>query len=148
MSKRKLGNPRDSQRSKVYAAESEWLASYPRAARKLSKEQAQEFIHNLALRHRTSIPEIRINGHLKATLAQYHPTTQIISVAQGGTEALVVLHEFAHHGVLSKSRKPLAHHGPRFIKWYLSAVEGEWGKKAATSLKAIFVKHGVIAEGD
>lgn len=154
--------PRDSQRSRVYAAEEAWalrLDAARRGARRAvvggssltlpqelrfgSLEDAQRY----ADAHAVGLPPVRLRPRKGQAAAHYSPPDDVALPLPryGEPWALresVLLHELAHH--LAFHTYGTADHGPSYTTCMLDLVARALGEEAAFALRVDYGEHGVV----
>lgn len=138
---------RDTQRSKVYAAENKALKAF--AVPLATVPEMEKFVERVRKRAtlvRRYGPElarsIRVgDGRMRRRAAG---NAAGIYMPRWSRLNWIVLHELAHTLSIRKhGRQNIAGHGREFCAVYIDLVRYMIGKEAADALKASFVEHGV-----
>lgn len=142
--------PRDSQRSKVYAAErSVFSGGSHRPELLLTEAQLRRWLKTITTSTwwRRRHDEDRWPRHApylefgdRGGSAHYQPWTRTIRLRPGSMRRWVLLHELAHH---VSSNVNEAAHGWEFCAAYLALVRKWLGVEAERKLRAAFRTHGV-----
>lgn len=127
--------PRDSQRSKVYAAERAVFPGVPRVARTLG--DVQDFVDRVLARKRVikrfGQKKARITAARRGGASYVFDGSNVMHInPDHAPNTMLMLHELAH--VLA----PLARHGHEFADAYLFLVREMMGREAHDKLKAAF----------
>jgi len=150
--------PRDTQRSRVYRAET-GLSSSPLPGLEACHRFAQRVVGTLWWHARfpdhtlAALPRLRPgNGARQAFYREEEDGTATITLPRRYRTKGVVLHELAHWGLADE--EGLAHHGPGFTRLLLDAIEEFCGPDRAAELAAAYREHrvrvseGAILDGD
>lgn len=135
---------RDSQRQKVYNAESSF--DYREEIKRVTLEEAQQIIENLAGDFSTNKPEAVVNNRLRRVAGQYTHWQNLIEFSNNTPKLSVVVHEFAHH--LSRERSKgiygLRAHGGSFTEAMIDCVDAAMGYKPKLTLNAAYIERNVL----
>lgn len=138
------GRPRDSQRSRVYAAERAWAAEmgYPNRGDFADRAEVQAYVDRVTRSRwwldRGGRRQITVSPGKKRGAFSYNGRAEI-SVPRAMMRRWVVLHELAHQ----LSPRHEASHGRTFARRYLAVVQHYLGTDAAKALRRHFREHKV-----
>ncbi len=145
MSGRAFRPPRDSQRSKVYAAE-EFLRSEGR--RFSSLDEIQQYVDKLVgsawWGRRSNVRSIKVHPQRSNASAMAHPSRRTIHMPEWAWCESIVLHEVAHVWTeRAAAPEAIPSHGREFARNLLELVGRQMGADCRRRLKASFVEHKV-----
>lgn len=140
---------RDSQRGRLYAAESHLSEKFNKdLGANVSVDEMQRFVNKVCRSKRVQRAVAKAGGRvipdrITATHSQGRGGaraygTYRIEVSQYYRNRLVILHELAHCWAPSEER-----HGPIYARIYLAAVQAVMGREVAGRLRAAFKAHRV-----
>lgn len=142
---RSARRPRDSQRSRVYAAE----RGVPQGAKFKGFAECRAYVDGIVAsgwwREKfPHVPTVEVKDGRGRRHAGGSAQHRFVTLPRWARNELIVLHELAH--VVDAPNNP--GHGPEFARLYLEFVR-EWrGESAAARLEASFEAHGVKVTAD
>lgn len=126
ITRRPSQEPRDSQRSKVYAWENDFLTA-PKLTIELSLKDCQQTINRWSEAY--GLGPIRATDGRGRRVACWSPSDRTIKLPRWGRTPWVLAHEFAHARVSAEfERDAVAAHGPEFVFRFLEVLEQQLGQ--------------------
>ena len=140
-----MGTIRDSQRSRVYAAEGQCFADNEG---EMSLARCQEFVDSVVTSswwwHRSRIRSIQVTHGAKNGRAWAIGWDNSIRTSPGSRKKWVMLHELAHH----MTQSGVAPHGPEFCANYVALTRQFLGRDQGDCLKAAFRNQRAKVRGE
>lgn len=137
---------RDSQRQKVYRAESAY--DYQAKTGRVSFESAQDTVTRLAGSFKVGTPKVNHNPRLRRVSGQYVARENLIEFSAVSPLLSVVVHEFAHHlsreRIKGKKLYGLRAHGGGFTEAMLDATEEVMGAANRKILNSAYIDKNVL----
>ena len=137
---------RDSQRQKVYRAESKY--DYEAGIERVNADFADEIIGCLADTFKVKKPEVAVNRKLRRVAGQYTGWQNLIEFSSNTPRLSVVTHEFAHHLARERTKGQnlygLRAHGGGFTEAMLDVTEDIVGTADRKILNSAYIDKNVL----
>lgn len=145
-----MKRPRDSQRSKVYAAENK---AFPHMHdERMTLAGCKSFVSIVVncqfWKESKGRKIVKIKDGRGTRRAMYYPKTNKINLPKWARNEWVIIHELAHFLCWQKHEDTVPSHGVKFCGIYLKLVEQVLGAEAAVDLAVSFEMRGVKYEWD
>lgn len=134
-----MGGLRDTQRQKVYNAETRGFRSHPEAVRRVGLAEAQTTLDILVAEFQTLPVTVGVNRRIKAWGGWYQSWMRHIEVPTEMVPMSTVLHEFAHHLAYHRN-VGVEGHGGGFTEAMLDVVTAWVSPSAAVDLEDAYTR--------